>query len=133
YTIRSRLMQGRGLLNGQIKPKDGFHPAELDEVTSGRSADLDALAVYSNSFEFTLSPHAAGPGKLTPAADRGRQLFHSKEVGCASCHAGPYYTDSTLQKPYRLHDVGTGRDDASEKMGTQYDTPSLLGIYRTSP
>jgi YVTN family beta-propeller protein len=134
YTIRSKLMRGGGLLAGAIKPKVGFHPIELEEKTSGRSKDLDALAVYCNSFEFTsLSPHILAPGKLTPAAERGKQLFFSKEVGCASCHSGPYYTDSRLQKPFNLHDIGTGRDDPSERMGTKYDTPTLLGIYRTAP
>jgi YVTN family beta-propeller protein len=134
YTIRSPLMRGTGLLRGSIKPKMGYHPVELEEKTSGRSKDLDALAIYCNSFDFTtLSPHIPAPGKLTPAAERGKQLFFTKEVGCASCHSGPYYTDSRLQKPFNLHDVGTGRDDRSERMGTKYDTPTLLGIYRTAP
>jgi YVTN family beta-propeller protein len=133
YTIRGRLMQGAGLLRDRIKPKNGFQPTELEEHTSGRSADLDALAIYSNSFEFTLSPHVPGPGKLSEAAERGKQHFFSKEVGCASCHNGPYYTDSSLKKPYQLHDVGTGGDDPSEKMGPKYDTPTLLGVYRTAP
>jgi cytochrome c peroxidase len=31
------------------------------------------------------------------------------------------------------HDVGTGADDASEKLGPKYDTPTLLGVYRTAP
>ena len=31
------------------------------------------------------------------------------------------------------HDVGTGGDDPSEKMSPAYDTPTLLGIYRTAP
>jgi YVTN family beta-propeller protein len=134
YTIRSPLMRGAGLLRGEIKPKVGFHPVELEEKTSGRSKDLDALAVYCNSFDFTtLSPHMPAPGKLSLAAERGRQLFFGKEVGCASCHSGPYYTDSRLQKPFNLHDVGTGRDDPSERMGTKYDTPTLLGVYRAGP
>ncbi len=133
YTIRGRLMQGSGLARGAIKRKDGFHPTELEEDLSGRSADLDALAIYSNSFEYTLSPHIPSPGKLSTQAQRGKELFFSKEVGCAACHRGSYYTDSTLQKPYRLHDVGTGREDRSEKMGTKYDTPTLLGVYRTPP
>jgi len=59
-------------------------------------------------------------------------LFFNKEVGCARCHSGPYYTDSRLQKPFNLHDVGTG-DDPTEKIGPKYDTPTLLGIYRTPP
>jgi hypothetical protein len=133
-TIRSPLMQGRGLIKG--KSNDG-----LAEPNAGRSQDLDALAEYSNSFEVdTLSPHAAGPGQLTPAAARGLQLFMSDSVGCAKCHSGPYYTDLAGTNglpgqtgPYRLHDVGTGSDDPTEKIGPTFDTPTLLGIYRSGP
>jgi YVTN family beta-propeller protein len=133
YTIRGRLMQGPGLLREAMKPKRGFEPVELEEHLAGRSKDLDALAVYTNSFDFTLSPHIPAPGKLYPAAERGKALFFSEAVGCARCHSGPYYTDSSLQKPFKLHDVGTGQDDPSEKMGPKYDTPTLLGVYRTAP
>lgn len=133
YTIRSPLMRGRGLLPGAIKPKVGFAKVELEETTADRSKDLDALAIYTNSFEFPLSPHAAAPGKLTAAAERGRAIFLRKDVGCAECHKGPYFTDSSLEKPYKLHDVGSGGDDPSERMGPAYDTPTLLGIYRTAP
>jgi YVTN family beta-propeller protein len=133
YTIRSPLMRGRGLLSGSIKAKVGYVPSELDEKTSGRSKDLDALAIYTNSFEFPLSPHIQAPGKLNPAAERGKAIFFRKDVGCAQCHSGPYYSDSVLQKPFKLHDVGTGNDDPSERMGPKYDTPTLLGIYRTAP
>jgi YVTN family beta-propeller protein len=133
-TIRSPLMQGRGLIRGPVF--DG-----LADPNTGRSSDLDALAEYSNSFEVdTLSPHAAGPGKLTPAAERGRVLFSSDAVGCAKCHGGPYYTDFSgttgspgERGPYKMHNVGTGTDDPTEKMGPAFDTPTLLGIYRTAP
>jgi YVTN family beta-propeller protein len=134
YTIRSKLMQGGGLLSGRIKPKVGFTPVELDEPLAGRSKDLDALAIYTNSFEFTtLSPHIPAPGKLSPKAQRGKALFFDSGVGCATCHSGPYYTNSSLKKPFKVHDVGTGKDDPDEKMGPKYDTPTLLGIYRTAP
>jgi YVTN family beta-propeller protein len=133
YTIRGKLMQGRGLFDGDIKPKDGFKATELEQLLAGKSKDLDALAIYCNSFDFTLSPHIPAPGKLAPAAQRGKQLFFNKTVGCATCHSGPYYTDSSLKKPFHLHDVGTGHDDPSEKLGPQYDTPTLLGVYRTAP
>ncbi|MCI0376435.1 MAG: c-type cytochrome [Gemmataceae bacterium] len=133
FTIRSQLMQGIGLMKGPLKAKKGFEPVELDVVTSGKSKDLDALAIYCNAFDFPLSPHVAAPGKLSEAAQRGKALFFRKELGCATCHSGPYFTDSTLQKPYKLHDVGTGNDDPTEKMGAKYDTPTLLGIYRTAP
>jgi YVTN family beta-propeller protein len=133
YTIRGRLMQGFGLVRGAIQPKRGFEPVELSEDLAGRSADLDALAVYTNSFHFTLSPHIPAPGKLSAPAQRGKSLFFSEAVGCAKCHNGPYYTDSRLEKPFKLHDVGTGGDDPSEKMGPRYDTPTLLGVYRSAP
>jgi cytochrome c peroxidase len=126
-------MNGRGLLDGPLRPKEGFHPTELDVELAGRSPGLDALAVYCNSFAFTLSPHIAAPGRLTPAAVRGKVVFHRPDVGCDRCHSGPYYTDSSLKKPFHLHDVGTGQDDPSEKIGPKYDTPTLLGIYRTAP
>jgi YVTN family beta-propeller protein len=133
YTIRSKLMQGSGLLRGPIKPKQGHEAVELEEKLAGRSPDLDALAIYTNSFEFILSPHVPAPGKLSEPAERGKRLFFSKEVACASCHSGPYYTDSRLENPFNLHDVGTGTDDPTEKMGPKYDTPTLLGAYRTAP
>lgn len=130
YTIRGPLMRGTGLHRGSMKPKKVDEPTELSEALAGKSKDLDALAIYCNSFDFTLSPHTAGPGKLTGAAERGRKIFLSPETKCASCHSGPYYTDSSLKTPYHLHDVGTGRDDRSEKVGPRYDTPTLLGSYR---
>jgi len=133
YTLRSRLMQGPGLIKGPVKAKVGFHKVELEQVTSGKSKDLDALAVYCNSLEYPLSPHIAAPGKLKPAAQRGKEIFFRKDVGCATCHSGPYYTDSTLKMPFSLHDVGTGGGDKSERMGTKYDTPTLLSIYRSAP
>ncbi len=133
YTIRGKLMGGFGLIAGPIHGKKGFEKAELEDKTSGRSKDLDAMAIYCNSFDFPLSPHIPAPGKLAPAAERGKAVFFRSDVGCATCHSGPYYTDSSLQKPYKIHDVGTGRDDPTEKMGAAYDTPTLLGIYRTAP
>jgi len=133
YTIRGKLMRGRGLFSGPLKPRTDFLPAaELEMPLSGKSPDLDALAIYTNSFEPRQSPHAAGPGKLTPEAERGRKLFFAESTGCAKCHTGPYYTDSSLKRPFNVHDVGTG-DDPREKMGPKYDTPTLLGVYRNGP
>jgi cytochrome c peroxidase len=60
-------------------------------------------------------------------------VFFSAETGCATCHGGPFYTDSRPERPFRVHDVGTGGADPSEKMGPEYDTPTLLGVYRTAP
>jgi YVTN family beta-propeller protein len=124
HTIRGPLMQGRGL--AQRPP----HPP-LGEPNKGLSADLDALAAYTNSHTVPLSPHAKAG--LTDPAKRGRELFFSERTRCATCHTGPFYTDSRPVRPYRVHDVGTGGDDPSETLGPEYDTPTLLGVYRTAP
>jgi YVTN family beta-propeller protein len=124
HTIRSPLMQGQGLIRGRVSPA-------LEEPNKGRSSDLDALAAYSNNHKFTLSPHSKNG--LSESARRGKEIFYARETKCAECHSGPFYTDSTPAPPYKLHDVGTGADDPTEKMGPKYDTPTLLGIYRTAP
>jgi YVTN family beta-propeller protein len=132
YTVRGPLMRGRGLATGKLQPRTTFTDfAELAQTTAGLSADLDALAVYNNSFPVRLSPHAPAPGKLSPEAERGQKLFFAAETKCATCHSGPYYTDSRLEKPFNLHDVGTG-GGTDEKIGPKYDTPTLLGVYRVN-
>ena len=124
HTIRGQLMQGRGLIRGRVNES-------LDKPNKGLSEALDALAVYCNTHPAPMSPHAKQG--LSEAAKRGQELFRSKETQCATCHSGAYYTDSQPVKPYQLHDVGTGRQDKSELMGTKYDTPTLLNLYRTAP
>ncbi len=125
HTIRSQLMQGRGLVRNRNIPD------ALGEPLKGMSSDLDALASYSNSHHTPISPFAKSG--LSDAAKRGKELFFAASVGCAECHSGPYFSNSSTEKPYKLHDVGTGNDDPSEKMGPKYDTPSLLSVYRTAP
>jgi len=124
HTIRGELMQGRGLIGGEVQ-------SQLGKPNTGLSASLDALAAYTNSHAFSLSPYAKRG--LSESARRGRRLFFSDETRCATCHSGPYYTDSTPTATTRLHDVGTGTADKSEKMQPAYDTPTLLGVYRTAP
>ncbi len=126
HTIRSSLMQGRGLIRGEVQPVFG-------PPNKRRSADLDALAAYTNSHTFTLSPHAKNG--LSEAAKRGHEIFFSAKTSCSRCHAGPLYTDSRPRPHERIvrHNVGTGDDDPTETMGPAYDTPTLLGVYRTAP
>lgn len=124
HTIRGPLMAGRGLVRGKIFDS-------LGKPNRGLSDALDALALYNNSHPVVISPFAKHG--LNPAAARGREVFFSKQTKCAECHKGPYYTDSNpVWNPDR-HDVGTGTGDPAEKMGPAYDTPTLLGIYRTAP
>lgn len=123
HTIRGPLMQGRGLAPGSIHES-------LAQPNQGLSEALDALAVYTNSHAFPLSPHAKDG--LSEAAQRGHVLFLSEQTGCARCHRGPLLTDSQAGKLVR-HDVGTGNADPTEKMEPAYDTPTLFGVYRSAP
>jgi YVTN family beta-propeller protein len=124
HTIRGQLMQGRGLISGAVQDA-------LIKPNKGLSKSLDALAAYSNGHPVPHSPYAKQG--LNDAAKRGKELFFSAETKCATCHSGPYLTDSRPILPFNLHDVGTGESDKAEKMGPKYDTPTLLGIYRTAP
>lgn len=126
HTIRGPLMQGRGLINGTVRES-------LGEVNAGLSEALDALAAYSNSHKLPLSPYAKDG--LSESAERGRDIFFAEATQCATCHSGPFFCDSRPRAASDIvrHDVGTGEDDPSEKMGPAYDTPTLLGVYRTAP
>ncbi len=109
--------------------------------------DLKALADYVNY----AVPYPSPPSGLDPAEiARGQQLFSS--LGCPTCHAGAYFTDSgkgnptlDLEGPVMLHDVGTcvtggpstdsavAAEDGSPRSACAFDTPSLRGVNDTSP
>ncbi len=116
-TIRT-IQGGTGLM-------DQYHDA-AGSSNAGVSEDLDALVAYLRTLDASLSPCAAPDGSLRAPALRGQA--HFKRLGCATCHAPPLYTDRSL------HEVGTG-DPALERnrRGTTFDTPSLLGLWATSP
>ena len=126
HTIQGLLMQGQGLAKRPI-------PDALGEPISGKSKALDTLAAYTNSHKCALSPFAKNG--LSESAQRGQQLFFSAETKCATCHSGPMLTDSQPRSVAEIvrHDVGTGKDDPSELMEPKYDTPTLLGLYRSAP
>lgn len=126
HTIQGKLMQGQGLLRGRL-------PEALGEPFRGKSKPLDALAAYTNSHKYSLSPFAKSG--LSESAKRGQQLFSSAETKCATCHSGPIMSDSQPRPTSEIlrHDVGTGYDDPTELMEPAYDTPTLLGVYRSAP
>lgn len=78
------------------------------------AADVQALADYLNAMPAPVAQQVP----LSPAAQRGKELFFSAATQCATCHQPPLYLDG---KP---HNVGTGK---------VLDTPSLLGLPRTAP
>lgn len=110
------------------------HP--LGPPKAGLSADLDALAAYVNSLgshTAPRSPHRNSDGSATAAAIAGQSHFNA--LGCAGCHSGAEFTDSTLGTA-TLHDVGTIRTTSGGRLGEPLlgiDTPSLLGLWASPP
>ncbi len=111
----------------------GVRPSAEAAVRSGlehilfadvRESDAMAIDAYLKSLEPVPSPHRLAGGRLSASAERGRRLFFSERVGCATCHPAPLYTD------LRTYDVGSGtvrdRRDA-------FDTPTLVEVWRTAP
>ncbi len=85
----------------------------------------DAVAIdeYLKTLQPVPSPHLVD-GKLSEAAERGKKLFFSERLGCATCHPEPLYTD------LKLHDVGSkGQYDRA----SEFDTPTLIECWRTAP
>ena len=77
------------------------------------------------------SPFRRDDATLTAEAITGREIFRS--LDCASCHSGPYFTDSEVGI---RHDVGTLTDASGDRLGEPLDgidTPSLRGIWATAP
>ena len=115
-TIRV-IQAGTGLVEGEAY--DSLGPPH-----AGLSEGLDAMAAYMASLKVPPSPYAISQEEF----ERGEQVF--MQMGCDTCHPAPLYTD------VQLHDTGTGNptlERNSHGRGTQFDTPSLLGIWATAP
>jgi cytochrome c peroxidase len=83
-----------------------------------------AIGEYLASLAPMPSPYLVH-GKRSAAAQRGETLFRSEKVGCSSCHPAPLFTD------LKFHDVGTR--SRLDQIKDQFDTPTLLELWRTAP
>lgn len=81
-----------------------------------------AIDEYLKSLKPVQSPFLV-KGKLSEAAKRGKKIFD--DVGCARCHPHGLYTDMNQ------YDVGT--KGALDKSDSEFDTPTLIEVWRTSP
>ncbi len=115
-----------------------------------QQADLAALAAFVNlAIPFPQNPYQVTSGPLFDAQERGKVTFENL---CASCHSGPYFTDSGVGNPTLdlnqavvLHDIGTcvtsgpTPDKAAKdvlgnaRTACEFDTPSLRGIHASAP
>lgn len=121
-TIRD-IQAGTGLAEG---PDNCTPTCDTGPPNAGRSQDLDDLAAFMASLEFSPNPFTGPSDQLSESAQRGYNLFYSPVTGCSGCHTPPLFTD------HLRHDIGTG-GGPDENKGPEFDTPSLRGVYATAP
>ena len=97
----------------------------LEHILFATRPEEDAAAIdeYLKSLQPVPSPHLV-EGRLSPAAERGQELFRSQRVNCCQCHPAPLYTDL---KPHNVH------SRASNDFSDRFDTPTLVEVWRTAP
>jgi len=83
--------------------------------------DVDAVLAYFHTLTSPPNPFRNKDGSLTPAAERGREIFEGDRAGCATCHNGPHFTDG------EIHDVGLGSRSDRYK---GFNTPTLRNVYQ---
>lgn len=92
---------------------------ETSQTRMGGTDLTDADVADIEAFVGTLAAPDVADATLDAAAvARGKVIFEREDVGCASCHAAPLYTDNLSHDLYGLAGV---------------NTPTLLGIAATAP
>ena len=111
------------------------------------ATQLDAITAYVNHGIPLPIPPTTDAAKVAA----GAAVFARADVGCASCHSGPRFTDSGAGNPTLdlagtvvLHDAGTCNTGAypdvdhtdlqsHPRMACMFDTPSLSGVWSSPP
>ncbi len=106
--------------SAEVAVRSGFEHILFADRPEEEAVAVDA---YLRSLRPVPSPHLVD-GRLSPAAERGRELFHSERIGCHRCHPAPRYTDM------KMHNVGTRTPHERTK---HFDTPTLVEVWRTAP
>ncbi len=93
--------------------------------------DFEAILAFLESPAILQpdNPNRSEDGHLTPAQQRGRDLFMGK-AGCIGCHTGPTTTDNAN------HDVGVVDDTDIcnfADIECAFQTPSLRHVYTSGP
>jgi cytochrome c len=116
-TLRGGLLGTEPLhWNGDMKDFSTLMKEVFVGRMSGFTPSADEGDALSHFIDRQPALHAEALDKA--AADRGKALFESAEVGCANCHAGSHLTNN------RTENVGTGAD---------LQVPSLKGVRFRTP
>lgn len=126
--------QIRSLSGGSGLITSGTPNPPLGAANGGRSADLDSMAAYVASLAtFPKSPFRQASGAMTAGAVNGQAHFTSK--GCATCHSGTQFTDSSATT-FTRHNIGTLTTQSGERLDGPLDgldAPTLRAVWSTAP
>ncbi len=108
--------------------KDSATPISLHHIKL-------ALVAYVNTLQSIEAPYDryinGDSIALSASAQRGRALFFSQRLRCASCHPPPYFTTATLTNRVDSIYFNTGLYSSdSERL---FKTPSLRNLSLTAP
>jgi YVTN family beta-propeller protein len=89
-----------------------------------KAEDVKALVAFLDTLDYPRNPFRQPDGGLTPAAQRGRDVFRSAKAACNTCHGGQELTDG------KIHVAGLEEPDDAYR---GYNPPSLRGVYDKDP
>jgi cytochrome c peroxidase len=109
------------------------------QAAFGTGVDAPGIAKAIAAFEraLALDPSPFDKGELTPAQQRGREVFNGRG-NCKMCHKGPTFTDTNF------HTTGVGLDRPNPDVGryaitkkrsdyNAFKTPGLRNVEQTAP
>lgn len=102
--------------NAEMAVRAGFTHIQFAQISEEMTICVDQ---YLKSLRPVPSPYLVN-GQLSEKAKRGKIVY--EQLGCGTCHSGPYYTDLNM---YRI-----GEDVEFEE---GWDTPTLIEVWRTAP
>jgi YVTN family beta-propeller protein len=82
----------------------------------------ESMDEYLKALQPVPSPHLVD-GMLSPSARRGERVF--QQANCQACHPPGLFTD--------LQSYAVGTHSRWERPGTEFDTPTLVELWRTAP
>jgi cytochrome c peroxidase len=82
---------------------DDADPFSVLNAVRAIAAFVRSIVSFNSPYDHFLAGDATA---LTPAAERGMQLFFSERLECFHCHGGFNFTDSTTHENTRVDSVG---------------------------
>jgi cytochrome c peroxidase len=134
-------------LRGDSCYRAQFAAAFPEDSTISMTSISEAIAAFERTLisrDTQYDRYLRGEAKaISPAAARGSALFFSAKLACASCHAGPYFTDAAGAAdplvafhaigPAQATDLGLQESTRDVRDAGRFRTPSLRNVALTAP